>query len=107
MVVFMVLLVLLLIFAPELLIALFLLIGLAVFGILEFILRLFGKSFDDIEPTEAQIKEAYINYADSHWTRPGKFDGTGSWSVKPMQHSYESFARECRENPEFYKKYKK
>jgi len=65
------------------------------------------------ELTNEQIKEAYDNYADSHWSPPEDPEGkTGLvapqlWGVVPMQHSLETFGEECRRNHRFYKQYKK
>ena len=98
---------------PELIFGALLFVGLVGYGILEFILRLFGKSFDSVEPSESEIKDAFINYAESHNTPPEDPEGKSGllapqlWSVKPMMHNYESFADECRKNKDFFNKYKK
>ena len=106
-------LIILAIIVPELYIVTFAFVGIAGYGILEFILRLFGKSFDDISGlTEEQIKVAYANYVKSHETPPEDPEGKSGllapqlWSVRPMEHNYESFSKKCRESRVFYKKYK-
>lgn len=93
--------IMLLIIAPEVYILALTFIGIVGYGILEFILQLFGKSFDG-EPTDSKIKGAYINYVKSHET----IHGNGFVSVTPMEHSYESFANKCKEDRKFYNKYK-
>jgi len=97
------LLVILAIIFPEFLIIGLVFIGTVGYGILEFILRLFGKTFDNVEPTDSQIKDAYINYADSHQ----RLNSDGLLSVTPMKHNYESFAEECRKNKAFFNRHKK
>jgi hypothetical protein len=103
--------ILLALIAPEIYLLVFAFIAFIGYGILEFILRLFGKSFDG-EPTDSQIKDAYINYCDSHVRMPDDPEGkTGLlapqlMSVIPQEHNYESFAKKCREDKEFYRKYK-
>jgi hypothetical protein len=63
------------------------------------------------ELTEEELKKAYNNYADSHWSPPEDPEGkTGLiapqlWGLVPMQHSFESFSEECKRNKRFYKKY--
>lgn len=63
--------------------------------------------------SEENLKIAYKNYADSHWTPPedphGKTGllGPTLWSLIPMKHSFESFSEECKKNRRFYKKYSK
>jgi len=93
--------ILLLIIAPEVYILAFAFIGIVGYGILEFILRLFGKSFDG-ELSDSQIKDAYINYTKSHQT----IHRDGLISVTPIEHSYDSFVKKCKEDKEFYNKYK-
>jgi len=49
--------------------------------------------------------EVFKKYADSHWTPPENPDGpllSGKlWSLKPMQHSKETFINECKIDKEF------
>lgn len=49
--------------------------------------------------------EVFKKYADSHWTPPENPDGpllSGKlWSLKPMQHSKETFINECKTDKEF------
>jgi hypothetical protein len=51
------------------------------------------------------IDEVFKKYADSHWTPPENPDGpllSGKlWSLKPMQHSKETFINECKTDKEF------
>jgi hypothetical protein len=51
------------------------------------------------------IDEVFKKYADSHWTLPENPDGpllSGKlWSLKPMQHSKETFINECKTDKEF------
>ncbi len=93
--------IMLLIIAPEVYVLAFAFIAITGYGILEFSLRLFGKSFDG-QPNESKIKDAYINYAKSH----ERILRDGFVSVTPMEHSYDSFARKCKEDRQFYNKYK-
>jgi hypothetical protein len=55
------------------------------------------------------IDEVYKNYADSHWTPPenpkGPLLSDQLWSLRPMQHSKESFIRECKNNRKFSEKW--
>jgi len=61
--------------------------------------------------TEKQIKKAYDNYADSHWTPPEDLNspllGPQLWGLKPMMLGFEQFATKCKMSRRFYKKYKK
>ena len=49
--------------------------------------------------------EVFKKYKDSHWTPPENPDGpllSGKlWSLKPMQHSKETFINECKTDKEF------
>jgi hypothetical protein len=51
------------------------------------------------------IDEVFKKYADSHWTPPENPDGpllSGKlWSLKPIQHSKETFINECKTDKEF------
>jgi len=51
------------------------------------------------------IDEVFKKYADSHWTLPENPDGpllSGKlWSLKPIQHSKETFINECKTDKEF------
>jgi hypothetical protein len=51
------------------------------------------------------IDEVFKKYADSHWTPPENPDEpllSGKlWSLKPMQHSKETFINECKTDKEF------
>jgi hypothetical protein len=51
------------------------------------------------------IDEVFKKYADNHWTPPENPDGpllSGKlWSLKPMQHSKETFINECKTDKEF------
>jgi hypothetical protein len=51
------------------------------------------------------IDEVYKNYADSHWTPPenpkGPLLSDQLWSLRPMEHSKESFIQECKNNRKF------
>lgn len=106
------LLVILAIIVPEIYLITFVFIGAVGYGILEFILRLFGKTFDNVDPTESQIKNAYIKYCDSHTRMPEDPEGKSGlvapqlMSVIPQKHNYESFAEECRKNKKFFNKWK-
>lgn len=54
------------------------------------------------------LDKAYSEYGDSHWTSPENPNGgllDQLWSVKPMQHSKESFVNECKTNKKFSKKW--
>ena len=55
------------------------------------------------------VDEVYGKYADSHWSSPENPGGpllSGKlWSVKPMEHSKESFIRECKTNIKFSEKW--
>lgn len=59
---------------------------------------------------EEDLKAAYKKYADSHttWSKntAKKTLGESLPSTIPMEHSFESFSRECNENYKFYTKYK-
>ena len=51
------------------------------------------------------IDEVFKKYGDSHWTPPENPNGPllsdQLWSVKPMQHSKETFINECKTDKEF------
>jgi hypothetical protein len=51
------------------------------------------------------IGEVFKKYEDSHWTPPENPDGPllggQLWSLKPMQHSKETFINECKTDKEF------
>jgi hypothetical protein len=51
------------------------------------------------------VDEVFKKYEDSHWTPPENPDGpllSGKlWSLKPMQHSKETFINECKTDKEF------
>ena len=54
------------------------------------------------------IKQAFNEFADSHWTPGdpnGKLLSEQLASVKPMMHDLESFEAEARRNPEFAKQW--
>jgi hypothetical protein len=55
------------------------------------------------------IDEAYKEYAGSHWTPPenssSKLLGPQLWSLKPMEHSKETFINKCKSDPKFSKKW--
>jgi hypothetical protein len=55
------------------------------------------------------LDEAYRKYADSHWTPPsnpnGKLLSDQLWSLKPMEHSKESFINKCKTDTEFSEKW--
>ena len=55
------------------------------------------------------IREVYKNYADSHWTPPenpkGPLLSDQLWSLRPMEHSKESFIQECKNNRKFSEKW--
>lgn len=55
------------------------------------------------------IDEVYKKYADSHWSAPENQNGPllaeQLWSVRPMEHSKETFAEECKTNLKFSKKW--
>jgi hypothetical protein len=55
------------------------------------------------------IREVYKKYADSHWTPPenpkGPLLSDQLRSLRPMEHSKESFIRECKINQEFSEKW--
>lgn len=59
---------------------------------------------------EKLLKKAFKKYADSHWIPPENPKGTNLieqlYSVRPMEHSFESFSNECNNNKLFYNKYK-
>jgi hypothetical protein len=51
------------------------------------------------------VDEVFKKYADSHWTVPENPNGPllsdQLWSLKPMQHSKETFINECKTDKEF------
>jgi hypothetical protein len=51
------------------------------------------------------VDEVFKKYADSHWTLPENPNGPllsdQLWSLKPMQHSKETFINECKTDKEF------
>jgi hypothetical protein len=51
------------------------------------------------------VDEVFKKYADSHWTPPENPDGPllggQLWSLKPMQHSKETFINGCKTDKEF------
>jgi hypothetical protein len=65
----------------------------------------------DKKLTIEQIKKAYRNYIDSHWVKPEDMSNESGllapklWSLKPAEHSLESFTDKCNLDYSFYKKY--
>jgi hypothetical protein len=55
------------------------------------------------------VDEVFKKYADSHWTLPENPNGPllsdQLWSLKPMQHSKETFINECKTDKEFSEKW--
>jgi hypothetical protein len=55
------------------------------------------------------VDEVFKKYADSHWTPPENPNGPllldQLWSLKPMQHSKESFIQSCKTDNEFSEKW--
>jgi hypothetical protein len=51
------------------------------------------------------IDEVFKKYGDSHWTSPENPNGPllsdQLWSLKPMEHSKETFINECKTDKEF------
>ena len=51
------------------------------------------------------LDEAYRSYSKSHWSPPsnpnGKLLSDQLWSLKPMEHSKESFINKCKTDTEF------
>jgi hypothetical protein len=51
------------------------------------------------------VDEVFKKYADSHWTLPENPNGPllsdQLWSLKPMQHSKETFINECKTDKKF------
>ena len=51
------------------------------------------------------VNEVFKKYADSHWTPPENPNGPllsdQLWSLKPMQHSKESFIQSCKTDKKF------
>jgi len=51
------------------------------------------------------VNEVFKKYSDSHWTPPENPNGPllsdQLWSLKPMQHSKETFINECKTDKEF------
>lgn len=55
-----------------------------------------------MQPTPEEIKHAYNNYAESHWT----YHRDGLASCIPMSHSLESFTQACTLNKRLYNKWR-
>jgi len=55
------------------------------------------------------LGEAYSEYSDSHWTPPSNPKGNllsdQLWSLKPMEHSKESFTHKCKTDNGFAQKW--
>ena len=63
--------------------------------------------------SKEELKITYKNYCDSHWIPPDNPNdksgriGPTLWGMVPIQHSLESFSKECKNNKDFYNKYTK
>ena len=55
------------------------------------------------------LDEVYRCYSESHWTPPsnpnGKLLSDQLWSLKPMEHSKESFINKCKTDNEYSEKW--
>ena len=63
------------------------------------------KEWDEVNIYNQIIDEVYGKYSDSHWSPPENPNGpllSGKlWSLKPMEHSKESFIQSCKTDEEF------
>ena len=67
------------------------------------------KEWDEVNIYNQIIDEVYGKYSDSHWSPPENPNGpllSGKlWSLKPMEHSKESFIQSCKTDEEFSEKW--
>ena len=67
------------------------------------------KEWDEVNIHNQIIDEVYGKYSDSHWSPPENPNGpllSGKlWSLKPMEHSKESFIQSCKTDEEFSEKW--